>query len=223
MSVFLEVFGGDGQLRPEVFGSHLICLESLTLIILDRKTKGGTPVCLASFPPTSMGLRSCLPHFHFVGRTNLASLFLKEGVDGSGLVHTHKIVRGQLDIASGIANYGLHLARKVAIPEAVVNKANTIIEVIRANEVALPEVSEDDIMRLNCLRLAMTLQKLSTREDMDLSDKVEMAKELQRHFASMDDDDDIDDVDEVDEVEMAQEEVNEEEEMDELLASYSSQ
>ena len=146
--------------------------------------------------------------------------------DGSGLVHTHKIVRGQLDIASGIANYGLHLARKVAIPEAVVNKANTIIEVIRANEVALPEVSEDDIMRLNCLRLAMTLQKLATREDMDLPDKVEMAKELQRHFASMDDDDDdddIDDVDEVNEVEMGQEEVNEEEEMDELLASYSSQ
>ena len=74
----LEWLGGDRQLHPEIFGSHLNRLESLTLMILDRKTKGGTSVCLASFPPTSMGLRSCLPHFHFVGRTNLASLFLKE-------------------------------------------------------------------------------------------------------------------------------------------------
>ena len=76
----LEWLGGDRQLHPEIFGSHLNRLESLTLMILDRKTKGGTSACLASFPPTSMGLRSCLPHFHFVGRTNLASLFLKEVV-----------------------------------------------------------------------------------------------------------------------------------------------
>ena len=48
--------------------------------------------------------------------------------DGSGLVHTHKIVRGQLDIASGIANYGLHLARKIAVPEAVLSKANSFIQ-----------------------------------------------------------------------------------------------
>ena len=83
----LEWLGGDRQLHPEIFGSHLNRLESLTLMILDRKTKGGTSACLASFPPTSMGLRSCLPHFHFVGRTNLATLFLKEGYhqcEGSG-------------------------------------------------------------------------------------------------------------------------------------------
>ena len=96
----------------------------------------------------------------------------------------------QLDVASGIANYGLHLAKKVAIPEAVLDKANDIIKDIQANEVALPEVSEDDIMILNCLRLAMTLQKLAKKEDIDMAEKVEMAKGLQEQFASMDEDDD---------------------------------
>ena len=71
-------------------------------------------------------------------------------------------------MASGIANYGLHLAKKVAIPEVVLDKANDIIKDIQANEVALPEVSEDDIMILNCLRLAMTLQKLAKKEDIDM-------------------------------------------------------
>ena len=117
--------------------------------------------------------------------------------DGAGgLVHTHKIVRGQLDIASGIANYGLHLARKVAVPEAVLNKANDIIKEIRANEIKLPEVSEEDIMRLNCLRLAMTLQKLANKDDIDMEEKVETAKQLQKHFASIDDDYDEEDVEE---------------------------
>ena len=81
-------------------------------------------------------------------------------------------VRGQLDIASGIANYGLHLARKIAVPEPVLSKANSFIQEIRANEVALPEPSEEDIAVLNYLRLAMTLQKLSNKEDMDIAEKV---------------------------------------------------
>ena len=75
------------------------------------------------------------------------------------------------------------------------NKANDIIKDIRANEVKLPEVSEEDIMRLNCLRLAMTLQKLANKDDIDMEEKVETAKQLQKHFASMDDDEDYDEED----------------------------
>ena len=75
------------------------------------------------------------------------------------------------------------------------NKANDIIKEIRANEIKLPEVSEEDIMRLNCLRLAMTLQKLANKDDIDMEEKVETAKQLQKHFASMDDDEDYDEED----------------------------
>ena len=75
------------------------------------------------------------------------------------------------------------------------NKANDIIKEIRANEIKLPEVSEDDIMRLNCLRLAMTLQKLANKDDIDMEEKVETAKQLQKHFASIDDDEDYDEED----------------------------
>ena len=75
------------------------------------------------------------------------------------------------------------------------NKANDIIKDIRANEVKLPEVSEEDIMRLNCLRLAMTLQKLANKDDIDMEEKVETAKQLQKHFASIDDDEDYDEED----------------------------
>ena len=77
------------------------------------------------------------------------------------------------------------------------NKANDIIKEIRANEIKLPEVSEEDIMRLNCLRLAMTLQKLANKDDIDMEEKVETAKQLQKHFASIDDDYDEEDVEEV--------------------------
>ena len=75
------------------------------------------------------------------------------------------------------------------------NKANDIIKDIRANEIKLPEVSEEDIMRLNCLRLAMTLQKLANKDDIDMEEKVETAKQLQKHFASIDDDEDYDEED----------------------------
>ena len=75
------------------------------------------------------------------------------------------------------------------------NKANDIIKEIRANEIKLPEVSEEDIMRLNCLRLAMTLQKLANKDDIDMEEKVETAKQLQKHFASIDDDEDYDEED----------------------------
>ena len=80
------------------------------------------------------------------------------------------------------------------------NKANDIIKDIRANEIKLPEVSEEDIMRLNCLRLAMTLQKLANKDDIDMEEKVETAKQLQKHFASIDDDEEDYDEEDVEEV-----------------------
>ena len=39
------------------------------------------------------------------------------------------------------------------------------------------------------------LQKLANKDDIDMEEKVETAKQLQKHFASMDDDEDYDEED----------------------------
>ena len=117
--------------------------------------------------------------------TELHERTQSNGDAANGLVHTHKLVRGYHPIAS-IANYGLHLAKKLRIPIAVLDSAENMVKLLRKNDKILPEVSEDDLLKLNCLRLALTLRKLALKEDMDMADKMEAALQLQQQFAAED-------------------------------------
>lgn len=117
--------------------------------------------------------------------TELDELTQNNGDAANGLVHTHKLVRGYHPIAS-IANYGLHLAKKLRIPKKVLDSAENMVKLLRENDKILPEVNDDDMLKLNCLRLALTLRKLALKEDMDMSDKIEVALKLQEQFAAED-------------------------------------
>ena len=85
------------------------------------------------------------------------------------------------------------MARKVMFPERALDKAALIVKEIEAKEVALPEVREEDIARLNYLRLGMTLFKLSQKDDMDMSEKLDVGKHFQQQFAAKDDEETEDD------------------------------
>ena len=90
---------------------------------------------------------------------------------------------------SEIAHYGLHLAKKVNFPQRVLDKAESFVEQITAQQVDLPEVKEEDVARLNYLRLAMTLQKLHLKEDLSIEEKLEIAQNIQQQFLCEDSDD----------------------------------
>ena len=111
--------------------------------------------------------------------------------DQSGLVHTHKLVRGHHELTT-LANYGVHLATKLHFPEEVIAKAQDMIKILQSNDKVAPEVAPEDVMKMNYLRLALTLKKLALKDDMDMSEKLEIAQNLQRQFASQDDDDEND-------------------------------
>jgi DNA mismatch repair ATPase MutS len=70
----------------------------------------------------------------------------------SGLVHTHKLARGHHAIAS-LANYGIHLAQMLMMPTSVIERSKQMVTELNQAEKLIPEVSDDDISKLNCLRL----------------------------------------------------------------------
>ena len=117
--------------------------------------------------------------------------------DQAGLVHTHKLVRGHHELTT-LANYGVHLATKLHFPQEVIARAQDMIKVLQSNDKVAPEVAPEDVMKMNYLRLALTLKKLALKDDMDMSEKLEIAKNLQRQFASQDDDENDENEDQID-------------------------
>jgi len=59
-----------------------------------------------------------------------------------------------------------------------------MIRVLQSNDKVTPEVVQEDVMKMNYLRLALTLKKLALKDDIDLKEKLEIAKNLQRQFTS---------------------------------------
>lgn len=171
--------------------------ESTALVVIDELGRGTSPeegAALSWAISEALSQTSAFTFFatHFRLLTKMESIsigivnstFITElGENQQGLVHTHKIVRGQLEMAS-LSHYGIHLAQKMNFPQKVLDSALKIIEDMRSRETsAVPEIKDEDIVRLNYLRLALTLSKLSMKNDISMSDKVEMAKRFQEQFS----------------------------------------
>ena len=106
--------------------------------------------------------------------------------EDSNMVHTHKVVRGQNPME--VANYGLNLAKKLNIPETVLEKAQEMVRQLKTDEKGQLSITEEDVQALNCLKLVMTLKKIALNEEMDKGEKLEMVKNLQMQFCQTDSD-----------------------------------
>ena len=112
--------------------------------------------------------------------------FVTEMTEDSNMVHTHKVVRGQNPME--VANYGLNLAKKLSIPETVLEKAQEMVRQLKTDEKGQLSITEEDVQALNCLKLVMTLKKIALNEEMDKGEKLEMVKNLQMQFCQTDSD-----------------------------------
>ena len=189
-------------------------LGSTSIVIMDELGRGTSPdegaaLCWAiseAFAKTS-AFTFLATHFSLMTKMQEISLgvlnhsFVTElNMQDHDLVHTHKLVRGHHELTT-LANYGVHLATRLHFPRQVIDRAHAMIQVLQSNDKVAAEVSEEDVMKMNYLRLFVTLKKLAQKEDMEMSDKLEVARNLQRQFSSSQDDDadasiaDIEDID----------------------------
>ena len=178
-------------------------LGSTSIVIMDELGRGTSPdegaaLCWAiseAFAKTS-AFTFLATHFSLMTKMQEISLgvlnhsFVTElNMQDHDLVHTHKLVRGHHELTT-LANYGVHLATRLHFPRQVIDRAHAMIQVLQSNDKVAAEVSEEDVMKMNYLRLFVTLKKLAQKEDMEMSDKLEVARNLQRQFSSSQDDDD---------------------------------
>ena len=74
--------------------------------------------------------------------TRFSNSFMTELSENSDVIQTHKIVRGSNDVGSThMQNYGLHLAKKLHIPESAIEKSHEMVRQLEAEEKQIrPEI-----------------------------------------------------------------------------------
>ena len=74
--------------------------------------------------------------------TRFSNSFMTELSENSDVIQTHKIVRGCNDVGTThVQHYGLHLAKKLHIPESAIEKSHEMVRQLEAEEKQIrPEI-----------------------------------------------------------------------------------
>ena len=84
----------------------------------------------------------------------------------TGLKYTHQLARGTANVQD---NYGIRLASASALPKSIVERSKVIASDLALSRKVIPEPSEAEVKKMNCVRLVRRLALIVRTGNIDLN------------------------------------------------------